>query len=1438
MTRRDDTRHTTPDDDRSRRASPSPTPPAFPGALDDALQRVATQLALMTPRREAVAEACASVDEALASLADPDVAAAALATLADHLARRRGECAAVLFEFLVARLGDVDDPRPLAASLLLARDPAVRRRAVTAVIETWRATDRRPDAALGAAVAEALESLLPDADLDAEDRDLLDRAAAFLQRDGGEEALEAALMQSDRESVRRLAARILDRGGAPVPAARLARLLGDGGATTLGDLFAYTCPSHRDLVDLTPDGQLAASTREGLAAALATLGPTALGNVIDALGWRAVAHGVWVERRLGVSVDGSFPLLIDPDDADLLERCGDARRVWDRHLVVAHGGKGSHAAASDSDADGVTRFRRYNVLHAELLNEILEVAPVTPVKVRRIVQRLDEVVEHFASLFTGHTDDAGRVADVWAGLRARVLATLADVPDEQPLAAEPTRLVQMFEDPHDLDQVRTLHGLKRYLHQHGLRLAFRRFRSSRTTNRTVDLAVVSGDHVLHALRKIRYLDFEPHPQPGHIPFLPALAVEALGRRLLHGATDAPDLEVLIYGNEVQTFVTYRNHPAFLRIDFSPPLRGGMIDLEYFGVSQYELDHHPDITLPWIQRVLRRLDFDVQADGLRLHVRYDKEHAFDFADLIRGVRRLCALLPHLMDLDWTLGGLRYPEPARAAIADHWADWLAHWGLLPLAELLTGDRRAILRDRRDDPSGVIEVPWDGRGPVRDRFSGGPSADFWPRLRRALADRHQDPGTGWATFQETSPAQLSLQAALQEPTGAPRTAAAPHPPLHLARLLAAGGQALAAGVRLARVVTEVERHLRFVTVGSVQGFPVQQATLLLRGEMLEIAVLRDGGGLARVAVAHERPFRLTPGPRPAVTGGDVAAADLLTRLRRDNYLAAGATAPGADDTRDVEALPAEFRVENPLAAPTPHADDRVLQGVIAAPGKATGVAVFFRPDLDADDVDGAVLFAAALRPEDAPLLRRAAAVVSTGGGILSHAGLIAQELGKPALLIDGCWREGGRGRPALACLTTDHVEEDHAIGPYRVTLHRDRREREELLHEGDLVVVDANLGSLGVLGQDRDTLALQEELRQLDAVVTHDGDRDEGPARLHRRGRLLRATHQLARLLARIESPSLARHAARELLQGHRRAAVASDASLLGGAGRPGLLQHLFANPSCGEAAHAAALHEETALARRLAALCEETVRTIDGAETPHEVLFLRRAVRRLRRLLQDAQHALAHAGVLDGAIEADCALLEQGARKRLADLRARDLDGIARDLDDPAAWWRARARHELLAAIDTLLGPVRDGAPPSGDLMHRARAAATAGEQRVLASLAGRTLIWPADGGRELSPLVGAKAAGLGEIVRVLGPGRVPPWFAVSDAALRQVLAGGIGRLDAEPGLAPGTPLCSRSSACWPATTSTTAPGPPPSGPPGSPCPCPMTSPPTCAPRTAR
>ncbi len=58
--------------------------------------------------------------------------------------------------------------------------------------------------------------------------------------------------------------------------------------------------------------------------------------------------------------------------------------------------------------------------------------------------------------------------------------------------------------------------------------------------------------------------------------------------------------------------------------------------------------------------------------------------------------------------------------------------------------------------------------------------------------------------------------------------------------------------------------------------------------------------------------------------------------------------------------------------------------------------------RTDLDGDGfVDGSVLVCEVTTPDYVPLMQRASAIVTDQGGILSHAAIVARELGIPCIV-----------------------------------------------------------------------------------------------------------------------------------------------------------------------------------------------------------------------------------------------------------------------------------------------------------------------------------------------------------------------------------------------------------------------------------------------------
>jgi hypothetical protein len=1086
------------------------------------------------------------------------------------------------------------------------------------------------------------------------------------------------------------------------------------------------------------------------------------------------------ERYSSITIDDSPPFVVPVAEAPLLACCEGARRDAEQVLIIGHGGCAVEEPRSIARDDLVTRFRCYNLAHAEVLEHIVDPTTLTRERVAKIVEVMDRIVDDFAVLFASRCDECAILPEVYGALKRKILAEVASSTRSE-VNAEAARLLQTFDDPASLGAAQTLHGLKRYLHQRGLEFGIQLGRGEQTADRTVDLVLASGSQPLRCVKKIRYADFEAGEAAGRergtIPWPVRLAVEAYGRQLLNGQQKFPHLRILCYGNEVHYYLSFWNHPALVRVDFSPPLRGGMVDLSYYGVSNYDEAVHPNPSLDVIQLVLRRLDFDVHVDCTRIRARFDKEQTLDAARLYRRVEALLRLAPYLMDLDWTIGSLALDVRARRKVAEAWAESFGLWGVMPMERVLTKDRRNILVAIEQDACGEREVVWNGDEAYRDRFGPPPRADRFERafasLERAGVDTLSRPDDGLRMGQIAVEDRLLLP--LRQATahgavtltadgtvcGTGRPLESEHEVERFARLLSLEPAALAECVRAARLLPTLAETVRFETTGSLNGYEVQRARLELRGRVLVACALLDSSGIVRLAFFVDGTL---PDPRRAPTGAGPgvtrSATDVAALLFRANYLVPGSELSASVGRLEAARLRESFRRPNPRPRGGAALGRYVLHGRQAAPGRAAGPVVFGTSGRTPEQLDGAVLVAPTVLPEDNTFIYHCSGVVTTGGGILSHAGLLATQFGKPAMIVSARWQHE-KSTTVLRYTVQEFQEEERCLEDSRICIRRARRENEHTLHEGDLVVVDADEGTLHVLGQDQTALALHDELARLAGVGRRRAETASDRKILLLRGERLRTERQISRLLERLTDPDVARYAVRELLLGPIPAVCGGEQ-----AQRARLLSTALDNPHTGDDSRRCLLRAIDDLSRRRLAAEQEVLRRVPSSSSLFEILSLRLDALDALRSLDQGQAIVEGCGIDHSRPGAGVGgNLDDVVRTRLRDLReacASEIPASTNVDDDP------RSRHLLrqLDRLDLVLGTSARG----HHAFRRIRAGLEARDERVRRGTARRRVLPGAECGFESAAQVGWKAANLAEIERLCGEGLVPAWFAVTREAL--------------------------------------------------------------------
>jgi len=1186
--------------------------------------------------------------------------------------------------------------------------------------------------------------------------------------------------------IRMLAAVLLDQKKQPVPNTVATKLLKARPYAFFEKYLTYTRAGYTDLLHLNPE------IFDRIQYAEKLLGYHLLRNIISKLGWPRVNIGLEVKQLSGISINGALPLMLSAAEAALLKKCPSTKKVSETFLIIAHGQSLSETSSKPDGNDRIKRFRQYNLNHAAMLVDILEVASLSVEKVHRMLKRMEKIVRDYITLFSEYSDECEVLPNVFNDLKGKINIALEHENQNLVLSTELTQLVQAFEDPKSLKKVETLHSLKRYLHQQGLKMGFHLVGAGQTPNKTVDILTVKDNQIQSITKAIRYTNFEPETTmeswSSHMPFAVQVVIDGFSRQILHGQTKIPNVRIFCYGNEVHYYLTFRNHPALLRIDYSPPSRGGMIDLEYFGVSNYELNLHPNVSLDAIRLFFKYLEFDIQIDGTHIHSRYDKERALNLGDICNKAEVIFRLAPYLMDIDWLIGSLNLSPDSKHQIGLAWAKAFALQGILPFQQILSKDRLSILLDEEKEGIQKNDIIWKGEPPYRDCLFHIPPQEFFDILTTEVEKLHLPKLLYLEEDFKRPMGQIRMETLLlntirkalacgtiqQTPEGfktTPEYLFRKVPvPEHFVRRMAKGIEKIVPAIAIAKIVLPLEQMLNFQNKGSINGYIVESAFLSLRGETITMYILRDQGGIICLAYFSHDPELYIHREKPSgnwISNASDEAETLEILLRNNNYFDPTTILSSLDLNDEASKTHALIKDHKLPQMTAPILGEKIISGMKASPGRVVGKALFGTEDRLPGDFKDAILISATIKPEDNTYLYHSAGIVSTGGGILSHAGLIAIQFQKPALIIAGKWNQEKEGHLYMNYISQTFSILKKNISGYEVYIRHNLQESEHRLKEEDLVILDANEGTLSVLGQDRDALALYEGFRLYASAIQLLNQVNGNSEILTLRGRKLRAHHQLEKIFLRVTNPVLAHYIINEILLGKIYCGKEKNNKE-----RACLLNLILKNRVLKDHVRDYLLHIYSSLKLQYQESYQKALEVIPNSVHLHEIISLRLDLIHTWERLENATMSLKTCKV--GVHESNIYYLDEIDKivKKKLETQREQIDKELKKTKKADFLQLAKLRHmsKHLERIDLLL-PVPEKKQETieyikNELSHQ--------DKIMNEKLSKHYVIQPPDAGFGQFAYIGWKAANLAEIEHLAGTGLVPQWFVITDHAFISVL----------------------------------------------------------------
>jgi protein-tyrosine-phosphatase/phosphohistidine swiveling domain-containing protein len=480
--------------------------------------------------------------------------------------------------------------------------------------------------------------------------------------------------------------------------------------------------------------------------------------------------------------------------------------------------------------------------------------------------------------------------------------------------------------------------------------------------------------------------------------------------------DTPKGSLILQDHQFWGHFRLGAHSAEVYANFLPPDEGGMLRVRY---QEWGTGYDNQTRLYYVARLLQKTGFHVEQDNGFLTAIVDKDHASQTVDEMTDTFALVIQALHAtVGIDFALPllvqGAKDSDEVGQRI-DEWVDVVLGEGTLPF--YIHDEHEAMVAGWSKYRAGAAE---------RGRLRAG--------LNRALArlglpEIPAEVELGQRTIDHFFNAPIEAAIARGQLRLSDKGVVAKTPHYDALGLVASRLEADApAAARMAEVVSSLDPGLfHFEPVGSLGGLTVERAERRLEpGEIIVLHALRDPK-TGQLGFADAVLSDLKPGG----SARRLEPAQLFTKLAEQGHpvapFAPAAQTPGLDHF--LEVLHAAPVLDRSMG--------RRTQGLAASPAHGRPVLARVTYDKAKAARGGFVFVAAYTTPDDLDAIRGAKAVITTSGGLLSHAAITTREMGIPAVILSRAeWRGSAaafestafgaeyklgslRGRPAQAGL-----------------------------------------------------------------------------------------------------------------------------------------------------------------------------------------------------------------------------------------------------------------------------------------------------------------------------------------------------------------------------------------------------------------------------------